>query len=106
MLVAFQKDRYSDRREVRFTVNVTWADKASWADARDRVPYMRARPSGTALYPLPDEAFRWNRLGTIMPIHRDFWFPIAAGQDTATMASEIVSMIERYAIPWFRSEEA
>jgi len=103
MLVAFQKDRYSDRHNVRFTVNVTWADKARWAEARTMMSYMGSRPSGTAVYALPDEAFRWDRLGTIMPIHRDVWIQVAAGQDTSGTATDVVAMIETYAVPWLRS---
>jgi hypothetical protein len=100
--LGFQKDRYSTAEAVRFTVNLSVADKARWAAARVREPWIGARPSGNTRYALPAETFRAVRIGQLMPGRRDTWWEVVAGRDTTRLAAEVAAAIAAYALPWLR----
>jgi hypothetical protein len=95
-LIGFQKDRYSDARLVRFTVNVAAADKAVWAAARNREPWLPARPSGNTNYPVGE----CIRIGQVLPTRVDTWWAVPAGAATQALADEVVGVIRDHALPW------
>ena len=97
-LIGFQKDRYSDARQVRFTVNVAVADRAAWEAARAEHPWLPPRPSGNTHYPIGDLV----RIGQLLPARVDTWWVVPAAAPTDGVADEVVRAIRDYALPWMR----
>ena len=102
-IVAFQKDYHSDAEHIRFTVNLTVANKAAWAADREYEPSLPVSPSGNTSYWYETE--KRIRLGNLMPPRgEDRWWDVIAGVPTDPVAELVVSAIERRALPWFRTE--
>ena len=102
-IVGFQKDRYSDPEHVRFTVNLTVANKAAWAADREYEPSLPASPSGNTSYYFDTD--KVIRLGPLLPPrHEDRWWDVIPGVPTDPVAELVTSYIERYALPWFQTE--
>jgi hypothetical protein len=103
LIVAFQKDRYSRADCVRFTVNLTVANKQAWAADRAYEPSLPIRPSGNTQYS-PDTA-RVIRLGNLLPPRReDRWWEVGPRRPSKPAATRVADAIERVALPWLRQE--
>lgn len=98
-LVGFQKSRSSDRSEVRFTVNLTRADRMRWLAALESNPWLGPKPSGNADYGLPD-VVEVTRLGQLMPGRQDVWWTVGASATTGDVSRRVVSALEVYGVPW------
>ena len=97
----FQKSYYSTADSVRFTVNLTAANKAAWAAGREQEPWLPLRPSGNLSYPIGQVV----RLGGLTPpAHHDLWWEIVPGIPTEPVAHQVVDAIERHGLPWLRSQ--
>ena len=102
-IVAFQKDRHSDPEHVRFTVNLTIANKAAWSADREYEPSLPVSPSGNTTYYFDTE--RLIRLGELLPPrHEDRWWDVIPGVPTDPVAELVTSAIERYGLAWLRTE--
>ena len=99
LIVGFQKDRYSTAAIVRFTVNLTAADKRAWAKAHAEQQWLPARPSGNARYPVGETI----RLGGLMPPGLDHWWAVEASHASNSAAAQVIEAIEFFALPWLRS---
>jgi hypothetical protein len=100
MVIAFQKSQFNSADHVRFTVNLTIANKAAWAAALEegRLP-LPASPSGnTHHYSWTPE--RMVRLGTVMPDKSDRWWGVRADPSTESVAAEVTQAIRDFGIPW------
>jgi hypothetical protein len=105
LIVAFQKDYYSRADCVRFTVNLTVANKRAWAEARVKTPSLPVRPSGNAHYLDPEAAT--IRLGNLMPPDgQDRWWQVGPARRSGPPAIRVLSAIERLAVPWFQTGAA
>jgi uncharacterized protein DUF4304 len=102
LIVAFQKDRYSRADGVRFTVNLTVADKATWAADRRYEPSLPVRPSGNARYVIGTATV--IRLGTLMPPRgEDRWWEIGPARPSGPAARRVLNAIEAHALSWLRN---
>jgi hypothetical protein len=101
-LLGFQRSRSSDRRRVRFTVNLTAADRVGWEAARQVEPWLGARPSGNGNYLLSPDVFSFTRIGLLMPSHQDLWWDVNAEETGSRIAEEVLSVIKTYGVPWLR----
>jgi hypothetical protein len=99
-LLGFQRSRSSDRQRVKFTINLTFANKAAWLGARSTHPWIGDRPTGIADYVLPGRVVEVVRIGALIPGQDDVWWELHAGDVTEPLANEIVDAIEAYALPW------
>ena len=100
LMVGFQKDYYSRADCVRFTVNLTVADKATWDKARLEDPSLGVRPSGNSAYPPYSNVIR---LGNLMPpMGNDRWWEVGPKRPSRPAANRVVKAIETLAIPWLR----
>jgi hypothetical protein len=105
LIVAFQKNYYSRKDCVRFTVNLTVADKRDWSEARVETPSLPFRPSGNAHYMETEMAV--IRLGNLMPPDgQDRWWKVGPRRPGGQPAKRILKAIERLAIPWFQTGAA
>ncbi|HVD48366.1 MAG TPA: DUF4304 domain-containing protein [Candidatus Limnocylindria bacterium] len=105
LIVAFQKTYYSRKDCVRFTVNLTVADKRDWAEARVETPSLPFRPTGNAHYMETEMAV--IRLGNLMPPDgQDRWWKVGPRRPGGQPAKRILKAIERLAIPWFQTGAA
>jgi hypothetical protein len=101
LLVAFQKDYYSRRDCVNFTVNLTVADKKAWDLARQYDPSLPIRPSGNTSY--NGGSTKVLRLGNLMPpLGHDRWWEIGPRRASRPAANRVLKAIEGLAIPWLR----
>jgi hypothetical protein len=99
-VVAFQKDRYSTRDWVRFTVNLALAAKDEW----ERYASPKTHPGG-GIHGVGYHI----RLGNQMPprgedrwweIGEDPLFKTAKPKPTHVIGRQVVAAIERFGIPW------
>jgi hypothetical protein len=105
LIVAFQKDYYSRKDCVRFTVNLSVADKREWAEARVATTSLPHRPSGNAHYMETEMAV--IRLGNLMPPDgQDRWWEVGPRRPAGPPAKRVLKAIERLALPWFRTGAA
>jgi uncharacterized protein DUF4304 len=104
LIVAFQKDKYSRSDWVGFTVNVTAAAKAAWAEARAAQAWLPSRPSGNSNYPV--EKTTVLRLGNLMASGEDRWWEVTPGRPTMLAVIEVLDAIEHLATPWLRAQFA
>jgi hypothetical protein len=105
LIVAFQKDSYSRADCVRFTVNLTVANKRAWAEARIETPSLPLRPSGNAHYIEAEHVV--IRLGNLMPPDgQDRWWEVGPRRPSGPSARRVIKAIERLALPWFRTGAA
>jgi len=44
-----------------------------------------------------------QRIGFLMPQHRDHWWQIEVGTEADRLASEVVGVLVQCAIPWLRA---
>src|SRR5438093_6746629 len=69
-LLGFQRSVASDRHEARFTINLSVAEKAGWAEARREHSYYPVKPN-----PNIHCGFEWyERIGSLLPEHKDHWW--------------------------------
>jgi uncharacterized protein DUF4304 len=109
-LIGFQTSKWSTAKSVEFTVNVTVVARAAWIRWREFAPYYDERPSANVNYgPGPREmepalraAYWHQRLGELLPEHRDHWWELRAGRDSASLAREVVTAIHDHALPEMR----
>ncbi|MFE4409798.1 DUF4304 domain-containing protein [Streptomyces sp. NPDC056821] len=99
-LLGFQKSAYNTAGHVEFTVNVTVAGKAAWAEARERQPHLPARPSPNVVY---GPAAWHSRIGRLLPTARDTWWTISPKSDQSRVARDVMTAITDYALPAIRA---
>jgi hypothetical protein len=105
LIVAFQKDHYSRKDCVRFTVNLSVADKREWAEARVATTSLPLRPSGNTQYMGTEMAI--IRLGNLMPPNgQDRWWEVGPLRPGGPPAKRVLKAIERLALPWFQTGAA
>lgn len=97
-LLGFQKSRYNTTDQVRFTVNLTVADKSDWAAALHRFPEFGTRPRVGMNY--GRNASVWTRrIGDFMPTRKDQWWEITPATDSAALAHTVCEALTIYAVP-------
>ena len=104
--LGLQKWRYSNRAEVRFTVNLQAVSRAAWAVGRLEAPEWPARPSPNLDYGVGDN----TRLGHLMNRHEriieDVWWHVGAEQELEPVASAVVDAVQALGVPWLRERAA
>ncbi|NJD29743.1 MAG: DUF4304 domain-containing protein [Chloroflexi bacterium] len=101
-VVAFQRNRYSRADYLTFTVNLTVADRAAWAQTRSDQMWLPEAPSGNTTYPVDKTIV--IRLGNLMPPGgEDRWWEVIPSRTTAQVSSEILRAIETRGIPWLQT---
>lgn len=101
-LVGLQKSAYSDKAEIRFTVNLFAVSHRAWAEGRDARPYLPSKPSAGTIYGVGANA----RLGTLLPEGEDIWWRVIAGHDPTAVAAAAISAVVGYGIPWLSDRVA
>jgi hypothetical protein len=102
-LLGFQKSAYSDRSEVRFTVNVLVVRRDEWNELVVREPHHGPNPTPTITYPAP---VRNERIGQLTEDRADKWWRINPGQDLGLLMSDLQSDLLESALPWMRQQIA
>ena len=98
--IGLQKSQFSDRDELKFTMNVTVADKTVWEAARVAKPYLSTKPAPNRFY----GTFIWQRrIGKLLPSNEDLWWTLRANDDWKHVSEAVVSAVTGYVIPEFLS---
>ena len=99
-LLGFQKSKYSNAREVAFTINLSAGSKIEWAEARiGREHWMPERPTANTRYGRP----LWEaRIGRLLSDGQDKWWRLSADGDTAKLDDEVVLTTRDVALPALR----
>ena len=101
--LGLQKSQFSDRDALRFTVNVTIADRSSWEAARTVRPYLPKKPAPNTFY----GDYIWQRrIGALMPSGEDTWWTISAGDDWRPVAEEVLGAVRTHALPELKNRDA
>lgn len=99
-LIGFQKSAYSDRSEVRFTVNLLVVSRADWATLSAERSWNRERPAAGTYY---GPRVANQRLGALVGSHEDKWWRVYAGQDMDLVASEVIGDLANVGLPWLQA---
>lgn len=98
-LLSFQKSVYSSSDGLSFTVNLYVVSKSDWDAERVRRKTYPKTPTATFQW-----SVGWNsRIGEVLPIQKDHWWPLDGNSDLETLAQEVVAAIRDYAIPAMRA---
>ncbi len=100
-LIGFQKSWYSDRAELRFTVNLLVVRRTVWAELVEQRPHYGAKPSPLTHY---GDSVRQERIGMLVDDREDKWWRIYPGQDLAVVESDVLSNLTEHGLPWLRSQ--
>ncbi len=100
-VVSFHTAKTSFADRVKFTLNVSIVDKASWQRARIECPELPQQPSAVATYGLDDGVW-WQPVGTIVGGHERWWFLDAAGTKRDFLAREVLGAVEAAVLPVLR----
>lgn len=101
-LLGFQKSAYSDRDEVRFTLNLSTISKAVWEEqSASRV--LPAKPSSSTYY---GAWTRQTRITDLLPDKEagEKWWRVMPGQDMDALSADLLGNIRDYAVPWLERD--
>jgi hypothetical protein len=102
-LVGFQKSWYSDKSEVRFTINLLCVPRDAWKEMVAERPYYGSTPSALVLY---SDAVHQTRIGYLLEDQSDKWWRVYPGQDMATVGADVIASMVDYGLPWLRQSLA
>ncbi|MFJ4167029.1 DUF4304 domain-containing protein [Microbacterium sp. NPDC089698] len=102
-LLAFQKSWYSDRAEVRFTVNLMVVRCDDWEALLHEHPYYGKKPSATITY---NDPVRHVRIGELVDDLEDKWWCVFSGQDMDAVQADLLGDLIDVGVPWLRSQVA
>jgi hypothetical protein len=102
-LLGFPKSAYSDRSEVRFTVNLLVVRRDEWEELVARAPHYGPNPTPTITYPAP---VRHARVGQLAEDPADKWWRIYPRQDLDLLMSDLQGDLLGSALPWMRQQIA
>jgi hypothetical protein len=98
--LGIQRSQYSDRAELRFTINITVADREAWELARSTRPRLPPKPAPNTLY----GNYIWQRrIGKLLPDGADKWWSVTAGTDWNPIADEVGLAVHQFVVPELRS---
>jgi hypothetical protein len=92
--VDFQRGKWNDATECRFTGNITFVRHEDWPVGT----WMGERPTGGGRYPVPGT---YRRIGAYMNTD-DHWWVIRTESDLAPIADEVVSIVREAVLPDLR----
>jgi hypothetical protein len=98
-LASLQKSAYSDGAEIRFTLNLLVANKATWASARSAKPYLPERPNAGTRYGAGEAQ---SRIGALIPGGEDTWWRIYQAVDLTAVSDDLLRSFEQYGLPWLK----
>jgi len=100
LLLGFQKSSYSDRDEVRFTVNLSAIRRDEWESQRVAKPYLGRKPSPGTIYGVWAEQ---ARIGQLTPAGEDKWWRLRPGQDIEPLVADVLGDLHGYGVPWLEA---
>jgi hypothetical protein len=101
-LLGLQKSAYSDKAEIRFTLNLLVVSAATWSSAHEAKPYLPAKPSPGVRYGAGEQE---TRIGSIHPDDSgDKWWRVQAGPFPSGVAEDVIHDVAVVALPWLREQ--
>ncbi|WP_091074744.1 DUF4304 domain-containing protein [Microlunatus sagamiharensis] len=101
--LGFQKSAYSDRAELRFTINLSVISRNEWAQQLQANPHLGARPTPTISYGSWADQ---TRIGMLIPPPGDKWWRIIGGSNVTPVRDDVLTDLDAYAIPWIVAQAA
>lgn len=98
--LGFQKSAYSDRTEIRFTINLLAISRAEWESQRAAKPYLGTKPKPGTLY---GDWAQQTRIGALIPTGEDKWWHLYPGQDLDEVTTDVIGNLGDYGIPWLKA---
>ena len=99
--VSVQKSAYSDRFELKFTVNLLCVSVEDWAAYRLVRPEFPAEPSAGSYWGGP---VRRKRLGKLMPEGEDTWWAVKDDDDPLVVGDDMLQALKSHGLPWLRAQ--
>jgi hypothetical protein len=97
--LGFQKSQLSNDGAVKFTVNVTVADRSKWDLLRQTRPHLPEEPLPNTRY--AKEIWQ-RRIDRLIPDERHRWWWVEADGNWMGVANEVVEAITAYVVPVLR----
>jgi hypothetical protein len=98
--LGFQKSTYSDRQEVRFTVNLSVIERERWEQEVAARTHLGRRPTPSLTYGSFQAA---ARLGQLVTGGEDLWWHLVRGEDSSEVARSVRDALVNLAVPWLRN---
>jgi hypothetical protein len=98
--LGFQKSAYSDRNEVRFTINLSVISRDVWDAQVAAKPYLGRMPSPNMNYGTWADQ---ERIGKLTPDGEDKWWRIMRGADAAPARDDALFDLLTYGVPWLKA---
>jgi len=98
--LGFQKSAYSDRDELRFTVNLSVISRDEWDERVAVKPYLGRLPSPNMKYGTWAEQVR---IGQLTPTGEDKWWRIMRGSDAAAVRDDALADLLTNGVPWLKA---
>lgn len=99
VLLGIQKSTASTSEQVKFTLNLSVANKHYWDELREWEHYwLPARPSANAVS--PGQVVR--RIGTLMPAGQDLWWAVgaeASPEELDALRQAVDTAVRNYGLP-------
>jgi hypothetical protein len=99
-LLGIQRSRWSDSKDLEFTIQLTVANRKTWEQLRGVHGY-GARPYSTRFY---GPKIWQERLGKLMPESDDKWWHVSPDSDINSLGAELAAAVEHYGLPAMRAE--
>jgi hypothetical protein len=99
-LLGIQRSRWSDSKDLEFTIQLTVANRKTWEQLRGVHGYGE-RPYPTRFY---GPKIWLERLGKLMPESDDKWWHVSPDSDISSLGAELAAAVEHYGLPAMRAE--
>ncbi|SDM65406.1 DUF4304 domain-containing protein [Allokutzneria albata] len=102
-LLGFQRSVYSDKDEVRFTINLLCVGREQWESMRAAEPFLGERPTAAVYY---GREVAQARIGALTPSGEDKWWHLRPRRDVEHVVADLFHDLGEYAVPWLRTAAA
>jgi hypothetical protein len=96
ILLGIQRSTFSDAADLRFTLNLTVADKHKWAEMSSRRSEWPDRPNPNRLY---GPGIWQARIGRLLPDNGDKWWHITPDTEVGALVNEVLALVRDHALP-------
>ena len=98
-MLGFQKSAYSDRAEVRFTINLFVVSHVDWDLEVATHSFQAKKPTAaSSANGIPSK--RIGKLG----VGRDYWWILNGETNLHSLSDEVLAEIEAHGLPWLKNQ--
>jgi hypothetical protein len=101
IILGVQASQFSDRDEMRFTLNCQVVRRDVWEEARLENSYVGPKPKPNTM---AGNFVWWTRIGRLLPGGEDKWWSLGPSDDAEALATEVACAVQTFALPAMQRE--